>query len=433
MPFALKSRLILLVVCLLALISAPAFNAQPETGIRWAGADALTTYPVTCPAAVADAPPVTFLFSGLEDALALDWQTIRDAIERSAQSATRPAFSEPEPPPYIGGQPRNPRPRQGEMMTMVDIPKLLGVSYYNAIHRGMQEAVLELANVEMRRAGPIHADAEAQALEIARNITPQTDGLLVAPNNEASIAPALEEALDQGVRVVTYDADIDPDVRQWAVLPAQPHAIARALVDRLVDEAGPNARFIIVTPYLEAPNQARWIAEMWAYARICHPDLQWLATVEAQDDANVAYNLGRELIRDHGSRLDAIVALSDASMPALAEAVAEARRCSPDDAVGDVGAPDAASAIAVVGTAMPQSMRAFIDNGCVESVVTWNPADLGYAAVYALRAITDGQLTPDAPTLNTPRLGALDFWGAHIILGEPQIITETNLPSEDVE
>ena len=39
-------------------------------------------------------------------------------------------------------------------------------------------------------------------------------------------------------------------------------------------------------------------------------------------------------------------------------------------------------------------MKPFVESGCVQTVVLWNPVDLGYAAVYVTRAIVDGEFAP---------------------------------------
>jgi len=38
----------------------------------------------------------------------------------------------------------------------------------------------------------------------------------------------------------------------------------------------------------------------------------------------------------------------------------------------------------------PNQMKPFVKSGCVKSVVLWNPVDLGYAAIYAMRGVVDG-------------------------------------------
>ncbi len=49
--------------------------------------------------------------------------------------------------PYDGGQPTNPPDRAGKKISVVDVPKLIGIGYFNATSKGMQDAAKELGNV----------------------------------------------------------------------------------------------------------------------------------------------------------------------------------------------------------------------------------------------------------------------------------------------
>jgi hypothetical protein len=45
-------------------------------------------------------------------------------------------------------------------------------------------------------------------------------------------------------------------------------------------------------------------------------------------------------------------------------------------------------------------MRPYVKADCVKTVVLWNPVNLGYAAVYVMRAIVDGKLKPGDTTVD---------------------------------
>ena len=75
----------------------------------------------------------------------------------------------------------------------------------------------------------------------------------------------LKKALGKGIHVVGYDANSQPDAREWFINQAQFNGIAKSLVDAMAKEAGEDAGFAIVTSTFTTPNQARWIAEMQAY------------------------------------------------------------------------------------------------------------------------------------------------------------------------
>ena len=71
-------------------------------------------------------------------------------------------------------------------------------------------------------------------------------------------------------------------------------------------------------------------------------------------------------------------------------------------------------------------MKPFVDSGCVKSVVLWNPIDLGYAAMYVMRAVVDGTFKPGDTSVEAGRLGDLQVVnGSEVLLGAPFIYTLT--------
>ena len=124
-------------------------------------------------------------------------------------------------------------------------------------------------------------------------ITSGVDGILFAANDPVAIAPVLKKALAAGINVVGYDANSTPDARQWFVNQAEFNGIAKSLIDNMAKEIGEDGSFAIVTSTFTTPNQARWIAEMAAYAAKCHPNMKWLETVEAQEDNDPLLQPGR--------------------------------------------------------------------------------------------------------------------------------------------
>ena len=114
------------IVLLTALALAPVFVAttsvQAQTD-RWDGGDDLPTNPLPC---------------GDEE----------------------PAPAAGEMPEYDGGQPTDPPDKAGQPITLVDIPKLIGIGYFNATAQGMQEAAAELGNVEVINDGPTVANID---------------------------------------------------------------------------------------------------------------------------------------------------------------------------------------------------------------------------------------------------------------------------------
>jgi ABC-type sugar transport system substrate-binding protein len=318
---------------------------------------------------------------------------------------------------YDGGQPTNAPDKAGQEITLIDVPKLVGIGYFAATTEGQRQAAEELGNVKVSTDGPTEANIDDQITFIDNYITQGVDGILFAANDPVAIAPVLKKALAAGIHVVGYDANSQPDAREWFVNQAEFNGIAKAMIDSMAAEIGEDGAFAIVTSTFTTPNQARWIAEMQAYQAACHPNMKWLETVEAQEDNNLSFNQASTLINKHGDELKGIFGMTSVATPASAEAATQAGVCGQ---------------VAVVGLATPNAMKPYVASDCVKSVVLWNPVDLGYAAVQVMRAVVDGKLKPGDTSVEAGRLGTLQVVnGSEILLGPPFIFTKDNVNDFD--
>lgn len=322
-----------------------------------------------------------------------------------------------EAKPYDGGQPTNAPDRKGKTLTVVDVPKLVGIGYFNATSKGIADAAKEMGTMNAKTDGPSKANIDDQITLIDNYITSGVDGILFAANDPVAIAPVLKKALAAGIDVVGYDANSEPDARQWFVNQAEFNGIAKAMMDSMAKEVGEDGAFAIVTSTFTTPNQARWIAEMQAYQTACHPKMKWLETVEAQEDNILSFNQANTLINKYGDELKGIFGMTSVATPASADAVTQAKKCGQ---------------IAVVGLATPNAMKPYVSADCVKSVVLWNPVDLGYAAAYVLRAVADGTLAPGATSVKAGKLGDLSVInGSEILLGAPTVFDKSNINNFD--
>jgi rhamnose transport system substrate-binding protein len=314
---------------------------------------------------------------------------------------------------YDGGKTTAAPDKSGKEITLVDVPKLIGIGYFNATSKGMQDAAKELGNVKVSTDGPTEAKIDEQIKFIDNYITRGADGVLFAANDPVAIAPVLKKALSKGIHVVGYDANSTPDAREWFVNQAEFNGIGKAMIDSMAKEIGEDKGFAIVTSTFTTPNQARWIAEMSAYAAKCHPKMKWLETVEAQEDNVLSFNQATTLINKYGDKLAGLFGMTSVATPASAEAVTKAGLCGK---------------VAVVGLATPNAMKPYVNADCVKSVVLWNPVDLGYAATYVIRAVVDGKLKPGDASVEAGKLGKLSVVnGSEILLGAPFIFTKANV------
>ncbi|MGB1288911.1 MAG: substrate-binding domain-containing protein, partial [Aggregatilineales bacterium] len=394
-----KTFLITLVLTLIFAIAFAPAGAQED---RWDGADDLDTHPLEC----------DMMGMDMDEDMSEDDEDMSEDDEEMADDEMMEDMME-----YDGGQAVDAPEMMGETIVVVDVPKLIGIGYFAATTQGMQEAAEELGNVEISTDGPTEANIDDQIAVIENYITQGVNGVLFAANDPVAIAPTLRKALEAGIHVVGYDANSEPDAREWFVNQAEFNGIAKGMIDSLAAEKGEDAAFAIVTSTFTTPNQARWIAEMQAYQQDCYPEMTWLETVEAQEDAVLSFDQATTLINKHGEDLDGLLGMTSVATPSSADAVTQAGLC------GEV---------AVVGLATPNAMKPYVNDGCVQSVVLWNPIDLGYAATYVMRAIVDGEFAPGDTSVSAGRLGELQVVnGSEVLLGAPFIFNADNINDFD--
>ena len=372
----------LILALLLALVSMP-LSAQD----RWDGSDDLEVNPLAC---------------GMGDEMMDDDDDMDEDMDMME---------------YDGGMVAMGDDMAGADIVVIDVPKLIGIGYFGATTLGQQQAAEELGNVSVSTDGPTDANIDDQIQVIDSYITQGVNGILFAANDPVAIAPVLRRALEAGIYVVGYDANSEPDARQWFVNQAEFNGIGKALIDSLVDQKDEDASFGIVTSTFTTPNQARWVSEMWAYATECYPDLDWLETLEAQEDAGLSFQQAQTLVNKYGEDIDGIIGLTSVATPASADAVNQAGVCED---------------VAVVGLALPNAMKPYVSTGCVRDVILWNPVDLGYAALYVLRAVVDGEFQPGDSSVMAGKLGELTVVnGSEVLLGPPFVYNMDNIDDFD--
>jgi rhamnose transport system substrate-binding protein len=321
------------------------------------------------------------------------------------------------PGDYDGGTPTNAPDRKGKALKVVDIPKLVGVGYFNSVAQGIQEAAKQDGNMTVTTDGPTKANIDEQITFVDNYITQGVDGILFASNDPVAIAPVLKRALEAGINVVGYDADAEADARQWFVNQALPNGVAKSMIDQLASEIGEEGSFAIVTSTFTTPNQARWITEMAAYAEKCHPKLKFLETVEAQEDNILSFNQAQTLINKYGPELKGILGMTSVATPAAAEAVQQNKLCGK---------------VSVVGLALPNAMKPYVNSDCIKTTILWSTVDLGYAAGLVMRAVADGTLKPGATEFEAGRLGKLQVVNkSQILLGAPKVFTKADINNFD--
>ena len=145
-------------------------------------------------------------------------------------------------------------------------------------------------NIDLIWDGPTGLDAAKQNEVVEGWITRGVDAISVSVENAPGISTVLRKARARGIKVMTWDADAEPDARDYFINQATPEDIGNTLVDEAARLIGNSGQVAIITGALSAANQNLWISFMRKRVANEHPKLE-LVTVRPSDDESRAKNL----------------------------------------------------------------------------------------------------------------------------------------------
>ncbi len=298
------------------------------------------------------------------------------------------------------------------------VPKNLGNPYFDTANNGAQEAAKELG-IKVQYQGSATADATEQITLLNSLIAQKPCGLAVSANDADALVPTGKSAMEAGIPVVTWDSAIAPDGRNLHINQAETEGIGAIQIKMASDLAGPDGGDIaILSATSTAPNQNAWIEVM--KTELQKPEYSKLKLVEVvygDDDDTKSYNEAQALFTKYPN-LKVIIAPTTVGIAASARAVTDA------NLIGKV---------AVTGLGTPNQMREYVKNGAAPEFALWNPADLGYLAVYAMHALATKEIEGKAgDTFQAGKLGEYTIkddpdLGLNVLLGLPFIWDKTNI------
>ena len=273
------------------------------------------------------------------------------------------------------------------------IPKFIGEDYFIAAELGFRQAEKELGNIKVDWVGDTMAQCSAanQKNYIQGFIDKGYDAILVSALDPDSFADTLKAARAKGIKVISWDADVNVAARDYFVNQAEGDQIAIQLLKGLAGDlksytAANKATVALISTTNDSPNQNAWIKAIiteynakktteYAHINLLTDESQ---IVYAGNDQGTADEKIKSFLSAN-KQVKGIVALSSLTVPAVATA---------RDQLG------ISDAIKIVGVSVPESSRKDLVAGRMSAVVLWQPFDLGYLTLYVTAAALQGK----APT-----------------------------------
>lgn len=302
----------------------------------------------------------------------------------------------------------------GKKSTIALMPKSKGNAYFISCKKGADKAAQEIG-AELLFDGPTDPDPAKQNEIVENWITIGIDAIAVACENREGISTALRKAKSKGIKVITYDADAQPDAREFFVNQATPEGIGFTLMDEAARLSNNEGEFAIITASLTAANMIEWQKHIEARRADKYPNMKMIALRPCDDLKDKAQSEATALLSANPN-LKCIMAICSPAVPGAAEAVKQA---------GKTGK------VKVLGLGLPNENKRYVHDGVTDSVILWNTEDLGYLTIVAADALVKGSLKAGDKSIKAGALGEFQIEGDSILLGKPFIFNKENIDKFD--
>lgn len=288
------------------------------------------------------------------------------------------------------------------------VAKDINNPYMQKAYEGFESACKEIG-VEPLYKGPDQATPEKQIEVINQLVAQSVDLIAVAANDADALQPALQQAMDAGIAVISYDSAVNKDSRQLHINQADPEKIGRVLIQAAYDMVEGEGGIAILSATAQATNQNLWIE--WMNTELSenadkYAGTPLVATVYGDDEPTKSTNETQALLSNPDVKV--IIAPTTVGMLAAGKYLQ-----------------DNASEVKLTGLGLPSEMAPFIEDGTCPWMYLWNPVELGYLSAYAGDALVNGTITgADGDSFSAGTMGekavTLDAdGGTEVLMGDP--------------
>lgn len=303
--------------------------------------------------------------------------------------------------------------------TITFIPKQLNNPYTDVVLGGGKDGASDAGFASSEVVGPLDASASSQVSFINAETQAGTNVIVIAANDPDAVCPALEEARTGGAKIVAFDSDTNPDCRDLFISQVVAKDVALIQVKLIAEQIGGSGEIAILSATANATNQNEWIKyiEEELDSNPEYADITLVAKVYGDDDDTKSFQEAQGLLQAHPN-LKGIIS------PTTVGIAATARYLSTSEYKGKV---------ALTGLGLPNEMRPFVKDGTVTEFALWDPAQLGYVAAFAGKALADGDITgAEGDTFTAGTLGEREVGSdGTVIVGPPTVFDAENIDDYD--
>ena len=299
------------------------------------------------------------------------------------------------------------------------VTKSAGNPYNEKEAEGFQK-VIEAEGGECIVKHPESATADAQVSVIQSLISQGVDSIAIAGNDENALQAALEEAMDAGIKVSSFDSAPNKDSREIFVNQAGTKEVAQALMDAVLDISGGEGQFAILSATSQSANQNAWIDAMKTIMEgdDKYSKLELVDVVYGDDEPQKSTDQTAALLQNYKD-LKVICAPTTVGIAAAAKYLQ-----------------DNGSSCKLTGLGLPSEMQEYTgddDSHSCPYFYLWDMQGLGKLSAYTTIALINEDITGakddkfTAGDLGDYTVTEADDGGTEVVLGAPLKFDTSNI------
>lgn len=282
---------------------------------------------------------------------------------------------------------------------VVFIPKLSGNMFFESGNEGAQELSKKLG-YKVKYDGNPEASVANQVQIINNAVAQGYDAIALSALSNNGLNKAIDNARENGVKVVTWDSDVDNTKRSLMVSQGTPRQLGEMLVEMAVMQIeNPKDKPIKYAWHYSSPtvtDQNSWQVEGEKYIKEKYPN--WINVAPnnyySNQDAAKAVEVGQGILEAHPD-IDVIICNDSTALPGQAQAV---------ENKGLKGQ------VIVTGYATPSAMKGFVKNGTVPVFGLWDVKIQGAMASYLAAYLAAGNTFKVGDKIDIPTIGVVEVY-----------------------
>ena len=266
--------------------------------------------------------------------------------------------------------------KAGDGLYIGVVYKQSGNAYFQASVDGVAKAAEELG-FTFEHDGPDDGSSDGAIRIIENFISKGVDALIISANDPDALVDVCTQAMEDGIKVVSYDAEVAYPGRDLDVQPSSAKNIGLTLLESIAKSVNYEGQIGVVSAMATAPNQNLWISyiEEELKANEAYANIEYIGVVYGDDEYQKSFDETQALLNQYPD-LKGLIVPTTVGAPAVSKCIQDAGRD-----------------VKVTGLTLASDMKTFIEAGICDETFLWNPIDLGYVASYAAVALVNGDIT----------------------------------------